>query len=59
MEQVKTVNWKKVGFTAALGVGGYLLTKKFVSKKNVATIGGLAVGGAIGFFTYDKIFKNA
>lgn len=57
MEQIKSVNWKKVGFSAALGVGGYLLTKKFVSKKQVAAIGGLAVGGAIGYFTYDKIFK--
>lgn len=57
MEEIKLVNWKKVGFTAALGVGGYLLTKKFVSKKQVAAIGGLAVGGAIGYFTYDKIFK--
>lgn len=57
MEQIKSVNWGKVGFTAALGVGGFLLTKKFVSKNKVATVGGLAVGGAIGYFTYDKIFK--
>jgi uncharacterized membrane protein YjjB (DUF3815 family) len=57
MEQINSVNWKKVGFTAGLGVGGYLLTKKFVSKNQVAAIAGLAVGGAIGYFSYDKIFK--
>ena len=59
MEEVKFVNWGKVAFTSALAVSGYLLTKKYVSSKKLATIAGLGVGGAIGFFSYDMIFKKA
>jgi hypothetical protein len=58
MKTIETIDWKKVGFTAALGVGGYFASRKFIGKTNMASIGGVLIGGAIGFFTYDMIFKN-
>ena len=58
MKTIETIDWKKVGFTAALGVGGYFAARKFVAKTNLSSIGGVLIGGAVGFFTYDMIFKN-
>lgn len=58
MKELEVINWQKVGVTAGLGIAGYFVARKFVNKSKMATIGGLLVGGAIGFFGYDMVFKK-
>lgn len=57
MEQVNSIDWKKVGFTTALGLAGYLITKKYISKNNLASVAGLVTGSVVGYLSYDEILK--
>ncbi len=55
---VDTVSWGRVALSVSGGLVGFLITKKYITQNRLGQAAGLAVGGAIGYVAYPKIFKK-